>query len=203
MLEVVLATRNRGKIAEIGAYLKDEDVLIHSLKDFPCVAEVVEDGKTFQENALKKARHVASLTGKIAIADDSGLEVKALGGKPGVFSARFGGEKATDHENNEKLLQALEAFPPEKRGASFRCILAVVEPSGEEILIEEACQGVILHEERGNKGFGYDPLFFFPPLDKTFGELTQEQKNTVSHRGKALRKLRHVLKQKTLKVRSG
>lgn len=196
MLEVVLATRNRGKIKEIREYLKDKEIAIYSLNDFPDAPEVKEDGETFRENALKKARSVAYFTGKLAIADDSGLEVDALGGRPGVLSARFAGESATDDENNEKLLEALEGLSPEKRGASFHCVLALVEPSGQEIVIEEECRGTIGYQKRGRKGFGYDSLFFFPPLNRTFAELTQEKKNQVSHRGKALRRLRKIFKHK-------
>lgn len=201
MLEVVLATRNQGKIKEIAAYLKDEEIRIYSLDDFPRTAEVKEDGKTFRENALKKARHVANSTGKLTLADDSGLEVDALGGKPGVLSARYAGEKATDDEKNKKLLDALNGLPLERRGASFRCVFALVEPSGHEVIIEEACRGVIAPERRGDRGFGYDPLFFFPPLQRTFAELTAEEKNVFSHRGKALRRLREILKHKSQEVR--
>jgi XTP/dITP diphosphohydrolase len=202
MLEVVLATRNQGKIKEIAAFLEDEKIRIYSLNDFPNVAPIKEDGKTFRENALKKARHVAQLTNKPAIADDSGLEVDALGGKPGVLSARFAGEKATDNEKNEKLLKTLKGVPSAERGASFRCVLALVDPSGQEIVIEEECRGIIASEKRGKNGFGYDPLFFFPPLKKTFAQLTREKKNAVSHRGKALRKLRGILRRKTQEARS-
>jgi len=202
MLEVVLATRNQGKIEEIAAYLRDEDILIYSLNDFPNAGEVKEDGKTLQENALKKARYIAQLTNKAAIADDSGLEVDALDGKPGVLSARYAGDEANDDENNEKLLEELDGLPEQDRGASFRCVLVLVEPSGQETVIEEGCQGVITDRKRGEQGFGYDPLFFFPPLNATFAELTPEEKNQVSHRGKALRKLRDVLKRKAREAES-
>ena len=195
MLEVVLATRNRGKIREIEIFLKDENIRVLSLNDFPEATEVDEEGETFRDNALRKARYAARLTQKLAVADDSGLEVDALDGDPGVFSARFAGEKATDDEKNDKLLHALKEVAPEKRGASFRCVLALVEPSGEHTVIEEACRGVILSEKRGRRGFGYDPLFFYPPYDRTFAELTGAEKNRVSHRGKALRKLREVLRE--------
>ena len=196
MLEVIVASRNRGKVGEIATYLKDENILIYSLNDFPSLEEAKEDGKSFRENALKKARCVADSTGRLAVADDSGLEVDALKGKPGVHSARFAGEKATDDENNAKLLEALKGVPRKKRGASFRCALALVAPSGEEVIIEEECSGTILSQKRGDKGFGYDPLFFFPPLDKTFAELTREEKNRISHRGKALARLKEVLREK-------
>ncbi|NIO03256.1 MAG: XTP/dITP diphosphatase [Proteobacteria bacterium] len=194
MREVVLATRNQGKIREITECLRDLDIVIYSLNDFPATSAVKEDGKNFRENALKKARYLADFTGKVALADDSGLEVEALGGKPGVLSARFAGDKASDQDNNKKLLEHLKGFPLGRRGASFRCVLALAEPSGQEIVIEETCQGVILLQERGGEGFGYDPLFFFPPLNKTFAELTREEKNQVSHRGKALRKLKEALR---------
>jgi XTP/dITP diphosphohydrolase len=202
MQEVVLATRNRGKIEEIKEVLTDVGLLIYSLNDFPGATRVEEDGRDFRENALKKARYTVHFTGKLAVADDSGLEVDALGGKPGVFSARFAGEMATDRENNRKLIEELEGLPQEGRGASFRCVLALVEPSGQEIVIEEECRGLIVHQERGAGGFGYDPLFFFPPLNKTFAELTREEKNRVSHRGKALKKLREILTDKALETGS-
>ena len=195
MVEVVLATRNRGKIREIEVFLKNENIRVLPLNDFPEAAEVDEEGETFRDNALRKARYAARLTQKLAVADDSGLEVDALDGDPGVFSARFAGEKATDDENNDKLLHALKDVAPEKRGASFRCVLALVEPSGEDTIIEEECRGVILSEKRGHRGFGYDPLFFYPPFNRTFAELTGVEKNSVSHRGKALRRLREVLRQ--------
>jgi XTP/dITP diphosphohydrolase len=202
MQEVVLATRNRGKIEEIKEVLTDVGLLIYSLNDFPGATRVEEDGRDFRENALKKARYTVHFTGKLAVADDSGLEVDALGGKPGVFSARFAGEMATDRENNRKLIEELEGLPQEGRGASFCCVLALVEPSGQEIVIEEECRGLIVHQERGAGGFGYDPLFFFPPLNKTFAELTREEKKRVSHRGKALKKLREILRHKALETGS-
>ncbi len=194
MREVVLATRNQGKIREITECLRDLDIVIYSLNDFPAASEVKEDGKNFRENALKKARYLADFTGKVALADDSGLEVEALGGKPGVLSARFAGGRASDQENNQKLLEALKGFSLERRRASFRCVLALAYPSGQEIVIEKTCQGVVLLQERGGGGFGYDPLFFFPPLNKTFAELTREEKNQVSHRGKALKRLKEILR---------
>ncbi|MBW2057766.1 MAG: XTP/dITP diphosphatase [Deltaproteobacteria bacterium] len=202
MSEIVLATRNRGKVREIKGCLEREGWRAYSLEDFPEVGEVEEKGDTFTENALSKARTVARLTGRPALADDSGLEVDALDGKPGVLSARFAGQGATDEENNEKLLELLEGVPPERRGASFRCVLAIVWPSGEERIIEEDCRGMITSERRGTGGFGYDPLFFFPPLGKTFAELDQDEKNRVSHRGKALRRLKDVLRQEGEEGRS-
>ena len=177
-------------------HLEDEGIQVYSLNDFPDVTEVLEDGATFRENALKKARQVARLTGKLTVADDSGLEVSGLAGRPGVLSARYAGEGATDDENNEKLLEELKGLPSEKRRASFRCALALVDPSGGEIVIEDECRGIILTARRGNRGFGYDPLFFFLPLNKTFAEMTGEEKNRVSHRGKALRRLKETLKDK-------
>jgi XTP/dITP diphosphohydrolase len=201
-VEVVLATRNHGKIREMTMVLEDEGIQVYSLNDFPGVTEVLEDGATFRENALKKARQVARLTGKLTVADDSGLEVSGLDGKPGVLSARYAGEGATDGENNEKLLEALEGLPKKKREASFRCVLALVDPSGGETVIEDECRGMILTERRGNRGFGYDPVFFFPPLDKTFAELTEAEKNRVSHRGKALRRLKEILKDKVREAAS-
>lgn len=156
--------------------------------------DVEEDGKSFFENSLKKARFYSKLFGKIAIADDSGLEVDALGGGPGIYSARYAGERATDQENRKKLLKALEGIPVSKRGARFKCVIAMVTPEGREILVEGTCKGRIGFKEVGRNGFGYDSLFILPRLGKTMAQLNLEEKNRISHRGKALRKLRKMLK---------
>lgn len=189
---LVLASRNRGKLNELRALL-DERVDIRTLDDYPNAVETVEDGETFQANALKKARDVVAHTGEIALSDDSGLEVDALGGAPGVLSARFAGPSATDAANNAKLLEQLRDVPESKRTARFRCVLALVTPEGSEQTVEAAWKGVMLREERGDNGFGYDPLFFSPPQGKTSAELTREEKNRVSHRGQALVKARALI----------
>lgn len=170
------------------------EVQVLSLTDLLPLPPVTEDGRTFRENALKKARGAARHTGIVAIADDSGLEVDYLRGEPGVRSARFAGEAASDADNNRKLLQCLAGVPPAQRGAAFRCVIAVVAPQGQEAWVEGTCKGVIGEQARGTQGFGYDPLFIIPELGKTLAELPLEEKNRISHRGKALAALKEVLK---------
>jgi len=186
---LMIASSNPGKLREVRALLSDLD-----LEVLPAPSEALngieETGKTFAENALIKAHAVAQRTGNIALADDSGLEVDALDGSPGVLSSRFA---PTDEERNRKLLNLLEDVPDEKRTARFRCAVAVVTPEGSSEVREGICEGTIGHEPRGSNGFGYDPVFFFPPLGRTFAELSSEEKNAVSHRGKALRAAREAL----------
>ena len=196
MAELLVGTSNGGKFAEIRSFLKIVPVKILSLSNLGTWPDIVEDGATFEENALKKARTLAEFSGRLTLADDSGLEVDALRGAPGVRSARFAGEGADDRRNNEKLLRALEGVPPENRNARFVCVLALCAPSetgNKEWIIREECRGCIVFSPRGENGFGYDPLFFYPPFGKTFGELDRETKASVSHRGKALRKLVEIL----------
>jgi XTP/dITP diphosphohydrolase len=191
--EVVVATTNSGKLREIKAALHGMAVKIVSLKDLAPMPPLGEDGQTFQENALKKARVVAQHTGRLTIADDSGLEVDCLQGNPGVRSARFAGEGASDAENNRKLLQLLKGVPSSQRVATFRCIIAVVSPQGKEAWVEGVCRGVIVETERGGEGFGYDPLFLLPEIGKTLAEVPVKVKNRVSHRGRALTALKETL----------
>ena len=193
MREIVVATENPGKLREIRESLGDTAVQILSLTDLPPLPPVKEDGSTFRENALIKARTVAHHTGRLTIADDSGLEVDHLEGKPGVRSARFAGEGVSDADNNRKLLRCLEGVPPSQRGATFRCVIAVVDPHGKESWVEGACRGLIGEKERGTLGFGYDPLFIIPELGKTLAELPLEEKNKISHRGKSLAALKRAL----------
>lgn len=181
---LVIATRNKNKLREFREILKDLQIEIRSLDDFGPIPEAVEDGLTFDENAYKKALHTAKVLGLPAIADDSGLVVDALNGEPGVFSARYAGENATDEDNCQKLLTALQGI--ENRRAHFQCVLSIAVPSGPALTYEGRCDGLILDEKRGDNGFGYDPLFYFEQFDKTFAELSMEEKNKVSHRGKAL-----------------
>jgi XTP/dITP diphosphohydrolase len=188
MIEIVVATRNPGKLGEIAHALQGLPVKLLSLAEFPDAPEVVEDGDTFQENAVKKARAIAAHTQKSALADDSGLAVDALHGAPGVRSARFAGEGASDEMNNLKLLAALADVPA--RLAQFVCVLCLASPGGDIITVEGSCPGEILEAPRGRGGFGYDPLFYYPPLHATFAEVSREQKLEVSHRGRALRALR-------------
>ncbi len=185
---LVLATRNQGKTNEIRKFLEGFPVEIRDLNDFGPIPEVVEDGATFEENAYKKAHFTAKILGVPALADDSGLEVDALGGAPGVHSARYAGPKATDEENNSKLLANLKGVS--NRNARFRCNLSLAVPSGPALTYEASCEGIILEEPRGTNGFGYDPLFYYPERAKTFGEMTLEEKSEVSHRGKAFLELK-------------
>ena len=190
---MIVATQNKGKIREIREALKGLGLRIYSLSDFPDVPEVEEDGKSFAENALKKARFYSKYFGKLTIADDSGLEVKGLKGLPGIYSARYAGERATSQENNRKLLKEMRGLPISKRGARFRCAIAVVSHDGKEGVADGSCKGTIGFKEKGKKGFGYDPLFILPEYGKTMAELSLKEKNEISHRGKALRKIRRIL----------
>ncbi len=186
--EVVIATNNAHKLEEIGAILEDFDYKIYSLKDVNLGGiEIVEDGKTFEHNALIKARTIAKLTNKIAISDDSGLEVDAIGKKPGIYSARYAGENATDEQNREKLLKALANTPMSKRTARFVSAIAVVFPDGKEFVVRGTCEGYIGFEEKGKNGFGYDSLFIVDGYNKTFGEIPSAVKNSISHRANALK----------------
>ena len=186
-IPIVIATRNRGKTAEIRDLLKDFPIQIKNLDDFGPIPEVEEDGETFDENAYKKASVTARILGLPAIADDSGLMVEALKGAPGVHSARFAGPEATDRERCQKLLEAMQ--DEENRNAAFACVISLAVPTGPALTYEARCEGVLTREPQGENGFGYDPIFFFPPLQKTFAQLTREEKSRVSHRGKALREL--------------
>lgn len=194
-LEILLATRNPGKAREVEEILAGLPVRLRTLIEFPGAPDVEEDGESFEGNALKKARALCRWFGGMALADDSGLEVEALKGAPGVRSARYAGPGATDEDNNRKLLSAMAEVPPAQRQARFRCVLALVHPDGREWVFEGSCEGTIALEMRGSQGFGYDPLFLLPQEGKTFGELGPEVKNRVSHRAKALAKLREVLEE--------
>jgi XTP/dITP diphosphohydrolase len=185
---IVLATTNKNKIKEFKEMVKDLPVEIKSVGDFGPIPECIEDGATFDDNAYKKALHTAKILGLPAIADDSGLEVEALDGAPGVYSARYAGESATDAENCEKLLKEMKG--KENRKAAFKCVLSIAVPSGPALTYEASCEGTILEEKQGESGFGYDPLFYFEPLNKSFAECGMEEKNKVSHRGKALEELK-------------
>lgn len=186
MKQLLVATRNKGKMKEIAAHF---GLLVHELlclADFPDLPETVEDGKTFADNALKKAREACHFSGLPVIADDSGLSVDALTGQPGVFSARYAGEPCDDLANNQKLLQELTEVPAEKRGAAFVCALAFVHPDGTEKLFEGKISGKILEKPQGKGGFGYDPLLLIPEENLTMAELSVAAKNRISHRGQAL-----------------
>lgn len=193
-MQIVLATRNLKKAKEIREILKGLDVEFLSLKDFPEIKEIEEKGKTFSENATLKARKVTHLTKKITLADDSGLEVDALGGRPGIYSARFA---RNDRERNRKLLRLLKNIPASKRGATFRCAVAIAWPNGKIRVLEGKYQGRIAFKERGKEGFGFDPVFIAPRYDKTFAELGLKKKNRISHRSQAFRKAKKILKKIT------
>ncbi len=192
---LVIATSNPGKIKEIKAMLEGFPVEIKTLKDFPQIEPPEETGQTFFENALQKARYYAEKTGHFCLADDSGLEVDALGGKPGVYSARYAGKDANDEKNNEKLLKDLQGVPFEKRDARFVCVMVVADPKGNYIKAEGIWEGKIAESPRGNHGFGYDPLFLVKELnyEKTSAELPPEEKNKLSHRAKALSNLKPLI----------
>lgn len=193
--EAVIATGNKHKLDEIGAILKDFKLQVLSMKDVSLEGlEIVEDGNTFEENALIKAKTVMEKTGKLALADDSGLEVDILNNQPGIYSARFAGEKATDEENNNKLLTLLNDVPLEKRTARFVCAMAAIFPNGDTIVLRGECPGIVGFEPKGNGGFGYDPLFIVEEYNKTFAEIGEEKKNKISHRARALEKLKEELK---------
>lgn len=185
-----MATTNRGKFVEIAEAFKDLPFRLLSLRDVPGAPEVVEDGETFLANARKKAHQTARWSGKLTLADDSGLVVEALGGGPGVHSARYAGEKATDEDNRRKLLREMEGVPEGKRRAAFVCVLVMADPDGREVIAEGRVEGRIAREPRGDGGFGYDPLFLIPSLAKTTAELPLTEKNALSHRGLALKDLR-------------
>lgn len=190
---MVLATANRHKVEEISEMLADHRIVVRSLGEFPGAPEIVEDGSTYGENALKKARSAAKFTGKPALADDTGLEVDALGGRPGLFAARFAGEGCTFQDNIRKLLDLLEGVPAERRGARFVCVLAFVLPGGRERVVEGELLGRITEVPAGVGGFGYDPVFYVPEVGKTLAELAPEEKNRLSHRRRALDKAREMI----------
>lgn len=192
-MEIVLATKNEGKLREFHNLLAGFKIIVKSLADFPEISDIKEDGNTFLENARKKARTVLESTGKWALADDSGLEVEALGGRPGVNSARYAGKQGDYKANNEKLLGEMESVPDGKRGARFVCTLVLMSPYGKEWVTTGKCEGEITRELKGTGGFGFDPVFFVKGEGKTMAELPMEVKNRISHRGRALANLREIL----------
>lgn len=194
-MELVVATGNPGKLAEIRRLLAGAGVTVRGLDDVAGVPEIVEDGETFEENALKKARTVARFTGCLTLADDSGLVVEGLDGAPGVRSARFAGEGASDADNNRRLLAELRGVPPARRQAAFCCAVALCRPDGWFRVFHGRLAGLISEQPRGDGGFGYDPLFLVPDFGKTLAEIPLETKNRISHRGQALRQAIDCLKQ--------
>lgn len=201
MKKLIIASNNEGKIKEIKRVLNDINVEVLSLKDIGLDIDVEEDGLTFEENAKKKSIEIYKELIKrgqgnfIVMSDDSGLEVDYLKGEPGVFSARYAGEHGNDKKNNEKLLLNLNGIDYKDRSARFVCQLAIVNDKNEYRSVKGTVDGYILEAEKGDGGFGYDPLFFYEPLNKSFGELTMEEKNKISHRGVALQKVRKIIKE--------
>ncbi len=185
-MRVLLATRNPGKVREFQALLGESGLRVVSADDLPGCPDVEEDGATFRENALKKAHTLARWSGLLTVADDSGLEVDALSGRPGVYSARYGGQGATEASNYLKLLGEMANVPSRERTARFRCAVAVVTPDGQEAVVSGVCEGTIGWEPRGDSGFGYDPVFHPGGGEKTMAELTRPEKNAISHRAKAM-----------------
>lgn len=192
--KILIATTNQGKIEEIRNLVKGLPAVFLSLSEVPDIPEVVEDGTTFEENALKKARTVAQSTGMATLADDSGLCVDALNGRPGVHSARYAGEDASDEDKYRRILAEMQDVPDSQRSARFECALALVAPDGEERLFRGVCKGLITRAPRGSSGFGYDPIFYFEDAGCTFAEMDRESKNQVSHRGRALRQFAEFLR---------
>lgn len=195
MKRLIFATGNKDKLKEIRAIMEGLDYEILSMKEAGIDIEIEENGTTFQENALIKARAIHARCQELVLADDSGLEVDYMDKQPGVFSHRFGGEDTPYSVKNQMIIDRLEGVPDEKRTARFVCAIAAVFPDGTEVVREAAMEGIIGYQEAGANGFGYDPIFYLPEYGCTSAELTPEQKNTISHRGKALRLMREVLEQ--------
>jgi XTP/dITP diphosphohydrolase len=192
--ELVLATRNRHKREELAALLGDLGITIRTLDEFPDAPEVVEDGDTCEANAVKKARAIAEFTGLPAVADDTGLEVDALGGRPGIYAARYAGEDATYEDNCQKLLREMAGVPREQRTARFLTVAAIALPSDGIRVAQGTLDGAIAEQASGALGFGYDPVFLIPELGKTLAQLSADQKNTISHRAKAFAKMREIVR---------
>lgn len=196
MEKILIASGNKGKIEEIKERFNNFDIEFIAQDKFSQLAEVVEDGDSFRENAFKKAHTRSRETGLVTMADDSGLVVEYLNGRPGIYSARFAGENATDEENNRKLLRLLEGVSEEKRKAYFKCVIALVFPNKQkEVTFSGICQGKITEEMRGDNGFGYDPLFYVPEYEKTMAELSLSVKNQISHRARALEEMEQYFQQ--------
>lgn len=191
---IILATNNKSKVKEISEMMLGSDITFESLADAGINVEVEETGTTFEENALLKAREICKLSGKPTISDDSGLEIDALDGAPGIYSSRFMGEDTSYDIKNNALIEKLENVADPDRTARFRCCMALVLPDGREFVTEGAMEGIIAREPKGINGFGYDPILFIPEYNRTSAELSSEEKNNISHRGEALRKMIEVIK---------
>lgn len=193
MREIVFATRNQGKLREVRSILSPLGINILSLEDISYSREFIEDGDSYLRNAQIKSFQVAKASGKITLADDSGLEIDALKGEPGLHSARFGGVGLDPAARNKRVLDLLKTVPWKERAARFRCVISICRPELKDYHCEGVCEGIIADRPEGEKGFGYDPIFFLPDLGKTMAELSAEEKNTLSHRGRALKKAKIIL----------
>ena len=194
MKTVILATNNKNKLKEIRQMLSDSDIQVTSIKETGIVKDVEETGNSFKENALIKAKEICSMTGEPVLADDSGLEVDFLDGAPGIYSSRFMGEDTPYEEKNKAIIEKLKGVPKEKRGAAFRCVMALVFPDGREFFTEGKMAGIIAEEPKGENGFGYDPIVYLPDYERTSAQLLPEEKNAISHRGQALRKMVEIIR---------
>jgi len=190
---VIIATKNRGKAKEFQHMFAPYGYEVQTLLDLSHIEDVEETGETFEENAILKAETVAQELGVLVIADDSGLAIDALEGRPGVYSARYAGEEKSDEANMDKVLSELESVEDSDRTARFHCVLAIADPNGETRTVTGTCEGMILQEKRGTNGFGYDPIFYIPTLQKSMAELSQDEKSQISHRGNALKKLKNII----------
>ena len=195
---MIFATGNENKMKEIREILGALPLEILSMKEAGVSADIVEDGKTFEENALIKARVICKLAGEMVLADDSGLEIDYLNKEPGIYSARYMGEDTSYHIKNKSLIDRLEGVPDEKRTARFVCAIAAVFPDGKELVVRGTVEGIIGYEEKGENGFGYDPIFYLPERGCTTAELPPEEKNSISHRGNALRLMKELLERERL-----
>ncbi|RQD68865.1 MAG: XTP/dITP diphosphatase [Halanaerobium sp. MSAO_Bac5] len=196
MQKIIIASGNEHKIEEIKSFFSDLKIDFRALPDDKELPEVIEDGQSYRENALKKARQRSAELNEVVLADDSGLSVEYLAGAPGIRSARFGGENLDDREKYLKILSLLEGVSEQERKAAFVSVLALVDPfAEEEIVVEGRCEGIIAYQPAGEHGFGYDPIFYLPELDKTMAEISPQKKNKISHRAKALSKLKEALKE--------
>ena len=198
MKRIIFATGNAGKMAEIKEILADLEIPVLSMKEAGITADILENGKSFEENADIKAKAIMELTGDVALADDSGLEIDYLNGEPGIYSARYMGEDTSYKIKNQSLIERLEGVPDEKRTARFVCAISAALPDGRILRSRGTIEGIIGYEERGENGFGYDPIFYLPEYQRTTAELSPEMKNELSHRGKALRIMKEKLREVTL-----
>lgn len=196
MKKIIFATTNQGKVREVKMMMEDFDVELLTMKEAGINVDIIEDGTTFEENAIIKAKAIMEITGEIALADDSGLEVDYLDGAPGIYSARFLGEDTSYDEKNKYIIEKLKDAKGKERSARFVCAMAAAFPNGEVITCKGTIEGLIGYEQKGNNGFGYDPIVYVPEFEMTTGEMSPELKNSISHRGKALEQMKEILARK-------